>query len=209
MPVSRTSTTSAQRSADSRAAGRRRPETVSSTSPELGELDGVRQQVDDDLPEAALVADDRPRQAVVDRVGQLEVLRGRQRARRRRARLRCTAAKIERSMLELDLAGLDLREVEDVVDDQQQGIAGRPDRLGVVALLVVERGVEDQPAHPDDRVHRRPDLVAHRREERRLGLVGLLRRTPAPPALPRTAARSRSRWRPAARGRRGRPGPRR
>ena len=45
----------------------------------FGELDGVGQQVDDDLPEAALVADDRARQAVVDAVGELEMLRGRER----------------------------------------------------------------------------------------------------------------------------------
>ena len=80
----------------------------------------------------------------------------------------------ERLVLELDLAGLDLREVEDVVDDREQGVARRPDGLGVVALLLVERGVEQQPAHPDDRVHRRADLVAHRGQERALGLVGVL-----------------------------------
>ncbi len=33
---------------------------------------------------------------------------------------------------------------------------------------------EQQPAHPDHRVHRRADLVAHRGQERPLGLVGLL-----------------------------------
>ena len=43
------------------------------------------------------------------------------------------------SAVEVDLAGLDLREVEDVVDDRQQRVARRPDRLGEVALLVVER----------------------------------------------------------------------
>jgi hypothetical protein len=32
-------------------------------------------------------------------------------------------------------------------------------------------GVEQQPAHADHRVHRRADLVAHRREERALRLV--------------------------------------
>ena len=51
-------------------------------------------------------------------------------------------AQVERLRLELDPAGLDLREVEDVVDDREQRVAGRPDRLGVVALLVVEGRVE-------------------------------------------------------------------
>ncbi len=88
------------------------------------------------------------------------------------------AAKVERLVLELDPAGLDLREVEDVVDDRQQGVAGGPDRLGVVALLVVERRVEHEPAHPDDRVHGRPDLVAHRGQERALRAVRILGRVP-------------------------------
>ena len=46
----------------------------------------------------------------------------------------------------------------------------------VVVLLGVELRVEQQAAHADHRVHRRADLVAHRGEERALGLVGRLRR---------------------------------
>ena len=42
---------------------------------------------------------------------------------------------IERVRLELDLAGFDLREIQDVVDDRQQAVAGPPDRLGEVALF--------------------------------------------------------------------------
>ena len=80
-------------------------------------------------------------------------------------------AERERLLLELDAPGLHLREVEDVVDDRQQGVARGADRLRVVALVIVELRVEHQAAHPDDRVHRRPDLVAHRREERALGAV--------------------------------------
>ena len=43
-----------------------------------------------------------------------------------------------------------------------------------VALLVVERRVEQQPAHADDGIHRRADFVAHGRQERALGLIGSL-----------------------------------
>ena len=50
------------------------------------------------------------------------------------------------------------------------------DRLGEVALLGVERRVEQQAGHADDGVHRRADLVAHVRQERALGLVGRLGR---------------------------------
>ncbi len=51
------------------------------------------------------------------------------------------------------------------------------DGLGVVALLVVEGRVEHESAHPDDRVHRCPDLVTHRRQEGALRLVRRVRFT--------------------------------
>ena len=100
----------------------------------VGELDRVRQQVRQDLPEALHVGHDgsgvpgstatrNPRpfsrssgskieRHAVDRAGQVEPLRR-----------------------DLDLAGLDLRQVEDVVDQLQQVLAGRRDRLGELDLL--------------------------------------------------------------------------
>jgi len=73
--------------------------------------------------------------------------------------------------------GLDLREVEDVVDDRQQRVGRGPCGREVVALLLGELGVERQLGHPDHAVQRRADLVAHVGEElalrpaRRLGAV--------------------------------------
>jgi hypothetical protein len=88
-------------------------------------------------------------------------------------------AHLEGLLLEVELARLDLREVEDLVDDPKQRVAARPDHLYEVALLTGQLGVQQQPAHADHRVHRRPDLVAHRREEQALGVscrLGLLTR---------------------------------
>ncbi|MCX5743251.1 MAG: hypothetical protein NT062_12225, partial [Proteobacteria bacterium] len=144
----------------------------------LGELHRVRQQVEQHLPDAPEVAADPERGRRIDEVRELEPLR--RRGRRDQVERGLDAlAQVERMELDLELARLDLREVEDVVDDRQQVIAARPDGLDEVALAGVERGVEQQAAHADDGVHRRPDLVAHRREERRLrahrGLRGLAR----------------------------------
>ena len=77
-------------------------------------------------------------------------------------------AQIEIERLERELARLDLREVEDVVDDRQERLAAGSDGLGEVALLLVEPGLEQQARHADDAVHRRANLMAHVREERRL-----------------------------------------
>ena len=170
MPVSRTAKVSSARSA---AIGFEL--TVSTTSPRFGELHRVAEQVEHDLPQAGHVADDRRRDVAFEHVGRIEVLldgaRGDQVQRRLDA-----FAQVERLRLDVHAAGLDLREIEDVVDDGQQRVAGFADRRDVVALLGVERGVEQQSAHADDGVHRRADLVAHRREERALGLVGRLGR---------------------------------
>ena len=50
--------------------------------------------------------------------------------------------KDQRARFELEMAGLDLREVEHVVDDPEQGVAARANRLHAVTLLVRERRVE-------------------------------------------------------------------
>ena len=81
-------------------------------------------------------------------------------------------AQVEGVALDVHAPGLDLGEVEDVVDDRQQRIAGVADGGGEVALVVGQRRVQQQPAHADHRVHRRADLVAHRRQEGALGFVG-------------------------------------
>ena len=77
-------------------------------------------------------------------------------------------------LLEVEAAGLDLGEVQDVVDDAQQRrrrVAHGAERL---ALLERERRALQHVDHAQNAVHRRADLVAHRGEEGRLGLVGAL-----------------------------------
>ena len=75
-------------------------------------------------------------------------------------------------ILELELARLDLREVEDVVDDGEERIGCGADGLDEVRRLRVELLVEQQAGHTDDRVHRRTNLVAHAGQELALGATG-------------------------------------
>ena len=137
-----------------------------------GELERVRQQVLQDLLQALRVG--RERRAAAPG-----------RSRRRSARLlvsatwrnvRCTrvAQRAERDLLGLDRhrARLDLREIEDVVDQRQQIGARRVDVLGEVDLLAGEVAADvvgELLAEDEDRVERRAQLVRHVREE--LGLV--------------------------------------
>ena len=78
--------------------------------------------------------------------------------------------------VQLELAGLDLGEVEHVVDDAEQGVGRRLDRLQVLPLVVGQGRVEGQLGHAEDGVHGGADLVADVGQELALGPVGRLRR---------------------------------
>ena len=143
------------------------------------ELDGIGQQVDEDLAQARHVAHQRLGRAVFDQVGQVEVLF--LRARRHQVeRVFDTAAQVEHLLLELELAGFGLRMVEHVVDDLQQGFAAGADGACEVALVGRHRRVQQQRGHADHGVQRGADLVADVGQEqalrahRRLG-IGLRR----------------------------------
>ena len=78
--------------------------------------------------------------------------------------------------VQLQLAGRDLREVEQVVDDAEQVVGRRLDRLQALPLVVGQRRVEDQLGHAEDGVHGRANLVADVGQELVLGPVRRLRR---------------------------------
>ena len=73
------------------------------------------------------------------------------------------------------LAGFDLGEIENVVDDAQQVFTGTVHLLDVVALLFIKIGLQRQVAHADDGVHGGADLMAHIGQEVALGFGSLLR----------------------------------
>ena len=80
--------------------------------------------------------------------------------------------------IEPDAAGLDLRHVEDVVDDVEQVLAALVDVAAIFAILVGAERAEHAGFHDlgesDDGIERGAQLVAHIGEESRLGLVGFL-----------------------------------
>ena len=72
---------------------------------------------------------------------------------------------IKVNLLEGEHARLDLREVEDVVDDRHQALGTRAGADQEVAPLGVVGGVERELRHPENAVHRGTDLVAHACQE--------------------------------------------
>src|SRR5439155_9136756 len=111
---------------------------------------------------------------LAEREGERDLMARRSLADHRHAVLECGAER-ERAALELHLAGLDLREVEDVVDEREEMPARREDVLEIFLLALVElaeHALEHDLAEPDDRVQRRPQLVRHVREELALVTAG-------------------------------------
>ncbi len=70
-------------------------------------------------------------------------------------------AQVEGAVVEAELAGLHLGEVQDVADDGHERVAALLDDFGVAALEFVEACVQEQFDHADDAVHGRADLVTH------------------------------------------------
>ena len=137
------------------------------------ELDGVADEIGEDLSQAQRVAQDPFRTVVRDLVGELEPLFLRV-AGEHFHRVTDDLVEIEGQRLELELAGLDLREIEDVVDYPEQALAGRPDRFGEPALRRGEMRIEQEIDHPQHAVHGGADLMAHVGEELRFRQAGRL-----------------------------------
>src|SRR6185312_2283874 len=137
----------------------------------LGELDGVADQVGQHLAQAAGIAGEAARQVRRDvgaeaqalLLGHLveEVLD-----------LFDDVAGVEGHHLQLDLAGLDLREIQDVVDDAEQRLGRAVDDLPEAALALAEIGIEQHLGGAEHAVEGRADLVADGGQELRLRLVG-------------------------------------
>ncbi len=138
--------------------------------PAVRELGRVRQEVREDLPEPKRIAAKVVRDLRRDRRHERDPL-VRDAVRDERAGVVEDAAERELRLLDLELPRLDLREVEDVVDHAEERGPRGVDLRDVVALPRRELRLQREPRHPDDRVHRRADLVAHVGEEVALGDV--------------------------------------
>ena len=124
------------------------------------ELERITEQVGKNLAEAQVIADQHFFYADIYVVGQFHALL-----------FRLFRQQVGQSIehifqnkgkrLHIQLACLDLGEVEDVIDDAQQGIRCTLDLDQIVALLGGQRCFQAELGHANDGVHRRSDLVAH------------------------------------------------
>ncbi len=132
--------------------------------PALGELQRVADEVVQHLAHAQRIAEHAGRQVGCGDQSQFQP--GGARARQPELQqFLDQAARLERRGHDLHLLGLDLGEVEHVVDDLAQVLARLAQQPQVASLARVERGALQQVGEAQHAVERRANLVAHRGEE--------------------------------------------
>ena len=70
---------------------------------------------------------------------------------------------------------LDRRIIQDIVQHRQQRLTRVIDRLYIIPAARGERLPSQQLGGAENAMQRRADLMTHRRQKRRLGIIGLLR----------------------------------
>ena len=137
------------------------------TAPWCVNLTAFEIEVDEHLAHPARVPVQPARHAPVDLGDDVNAL-GARRDEQHRADLADRVVQRKVVQLELDAAGLDFREVEDVVDHEQQALGRRAGDVHVLLLALVELGVKQQLGRSEDPVQRRAQLMADLRHEQRL-----------------------------------------
>ena len=135
------------------------------------ELHRIVEQVEQNLPQAGHIAGNGGRNFLGNLIGQFQTFIRRPGYHQIQGAFN-TAAQVEGLVLQFHLAGFDLREVQNIIDDTQESLAAGANRLGEFALLRREWGIEQQIGHADDPVHRGANFVAHRGQKHTLGLIG-------------------------------------
>ncbi|MNG90304.1 hypothetical protein D3C79_491940 [compost metagenome] len=131
---------------------------------EAGELEGVGQQVADDLPYPRGVAKHAAGEVAGDQAGQLHALRGV--LRQQVGGVLDHRAHVEGDTLQFQLAGIELGQVENIVEQLHQHLARVVGNRQLLALLTGQRAVQGQGDHAEHAVERGADLVAHVGQER-------------------------------------------
>ena len=140
-----------------------------------GELDRIAAQIDQHLLQAQRVAHQHRRQLRVDVEQHFDRLAGGA-GTQDHGQVAQQLIRAERVQVQRHLAGLDLAEVEDVVQQPEQRARSALGLAGVVGLSCRQLGLLQQRQHAQDGVHRRTDFVAHVGQELALRSRSLLRR---------------------------------
>ncbi len=141
----------------------------------VSELRGISNQVYHHLRQARWIAQQHVGNIRMDPTGQLDPF-SLGSNRQRLHRVANPGAQAEWQPVQIQLAGLDLREIQNVVDQCQQRLPRFPHHVQVLTLGIGQFGVEHEISHADHGIHGGTDFMAHVGQEVAFGPVGDFRR---------------------------------
>ncbi|MNO31093.1 hypothetical protein D3C76_210430 [compost metagenome] len=109
-------------------------------SPETGELEGVGQQVTDDLPHPGRIAEHQCREMRIDQAGQFDARGGV--LRQQVGGVFDQRTQVEGDVFEFELTGIELRQIENIVEQFHQHFARVMGDRQLLLLFGIERSVE-------------------------------------------------------------------
>ena len=137
--------------------------------PVVGKLDGIAEQIADDLVQPQRVAQQGIGNLGVDLAMQRQAFfPGRQR--QQPHRIAQTLAQRKRDALRFNTPRLDPGQIQRVIDDAQQRGSRGLHQAEILALLGAQLGLQGELHDPDHDTHRITDLMTHARQKLGLGL---------------------------------------
>ena len=136
-----------------------------------GKFDGVTDQVDDDLPQTSHITDQPIRDVglhLIEEFQSLAVCRDGERFHG----LAQTGTQGKPTRIEFQLPRLDLREIQEIIDDPEEGFRRRFDEFEIFTLFHAQFRAKGQFCHAQDAVHWGTNFVADIGEKFTLAAVG-------------------------------------
>ena len=143
----------------------------------LGELERVADHVEQHLPQPDFIEQQSMRQLGIDLAEQPHALLAGFN-RKKSLDFLDQSGDGDRFILQFELACFDLGQIENVVDEREQGPAAGADGVEVLAFPRRRHLRAQQFGEAEDGVHRRANLVRHVRQKLALGRIGRLGGTP-------------------------------
>src|SRR3984893_10449076 len=139
----------------------------------LCKLQSIAHEIHDDLTQASCVATQRIGDFRGDVTSELQSFLVRTDS-EELERMTQSLTQAERLLLQVHLAGLDFRKIQNIVDDLQKAVGGRLHDGQILALLFVQTGVQSKLGHTQNAIHRSTNFMTHVGKELALGAIGAL-----------------------------------
>jgi len=151
-----------------------RPADAHHNFPPIGEFHRIADQIGENLAETPRIARKLQRRVGSDGTEQFELLAAGFEGDCRKQVIQ-QVLQIEFENLQIELFRLDLRKIQDIVDQSEQRFGAGFDAFGIAPLVRGEFGIEQKIRHTDDSIHRSSDFMTHVGQEIAFGAGGLFR----------------------------------